>query len=81
METKQYSIEVGGCLEDGWIVLFEGFFHAEFRDEQDAKEYIEFKNNKAVQKAKIDVIISWIRKSDCDPDYLIKMLEDLKNGK
>lgn len=33
------------------------------------------------QKEKIDVIISWIRKSDCDPDYLIKMLEDLKNGK
>ena len=50
METKQYSIEVGGCLEDGWIVLFEGFFHAEFRDEQDAKEYVEFKNRKKIDK-------------------------------
>lgn len=53
MENK-YILEIDGHSQDGHIILdtSEGLrFHAEFREEQDAKEYIEFKNRKKIDKS------------------------------
>ena len=86
IKVYKYRLKEGESIKKKFVMNGEEY-HAEFRNDEDAKKYINWKNDLFSQKARIDEIIKFVNtdfkhydnRSHADGD-LISLLENLKKG-